>query len=61
MEEKKLMNEDELAEAARDYIYVEGYTDARSILSVMSQEFPGEVDRKIALKVIMRVLREERA
>lgn len=55
------MNEDELAEAARDYIYVEGYTDARSILSVMSQEFPGEVDRKIALKVIMRVLREERA
>ena len=34
------------------YIAVEGYTDLRSILSVMSQEYPGEFDRKQAILAI---------
>lgn len=54
------MTEAELENLAGCYINVEGYNDLRSILQVMSQEYPGEFDRKQALQVIRRVLKEER-
>lgn len=54
------MTEAELENLVGCYIHVEGYNDLRSILQVMSQEYPGEFDRKQALQVIRRVLKEER-
>ena len=55
-----MMTETELENLVGCYIHVEGYNDLRSILQVMSQEYPGEFDRKQALQVIRRVLKEER-
>lgn len=55
-----MMTEAELENLVGCYIHVEGYNDLRSILQVMSQEYPGEFDRKQALQVIRRVLKEER-
>ena len=46
------MTQEELLNLAECYIAVEGYTDLRSILSVMSQEYPGKYDRKQALQII---------
>ena len=57
---KELTTEAELENLAGCYIHVEGYNDLRSILQVMTQEYPGEFDRKLALQVIRRVLKEER-
>lgn len=53
------MTKEEIRDAARDYINVEGYDDLRSILSIMSQEWPQEFDRREAMKIIREVLREE--
>ena len=55
-----LMTQEEMAQLVGCYINCEGYTDLRSILSVMSQEYPGEFDRKMAIEVIRKVLKEER-
>ena len=52
------MTEEELAQLTAEYVVLEGYTDSRSILSVMSQEYPGEFDRRTAMKVICKVLKE---
>ena len=38
------------------HFHVEGYTDLRSIYIVMSQEYPGQFDRKTTLAVIRRAL-----
>ena len=54
-----MMTKEEIRDAARDYINVEGYDDLRSILSIMSQEWPQEFDRREAMKIIREVLREE--
>ena len=51
------MTQEELQNLAECYIFVEGYTDLRSILSVMSQEYPGEFDRKQAIRTIHDVLK----
>ena len=55
-----MMTEAELENLAGCYISVEGYTDLRSIFHIMCQEYPGAFDRKLALQVIRRVLKEER-
>ncbi len=47
----------ELQNLVECYIAVEGYTDLRSILSVMSQEYPGEFDRRQAIQVIRASLK----
>jgi len=47
-----MMTTKELLNLAVCYITVEGYTDLRSILSVMSQEYQGEFDRKQAIQAI---------
>ena len=52
------MTQEELQNLAECYIVVEGYTDLRSILSVMSQEYPGEFDRMQALRAIRDVLKK---
>lgn len=54
------MNEAELENLVGCYITVEGYTDLRFIFNIMCQEYPGEFDKKTALQVIRRVLREEK-
>ena len=54
-----MMTKEEIRDLARDYINVEGYDDLRSILSIMSQEWPQEFDRREAMKIIREVLREE--
>ena len=51
------MTQKELLNLADCYIVVEGYTDLRSILSVMSQEYPGEFDRKQAIQSIREALK----
>ena len=56
---RPLMTPDELRQLTACYIYVEGYTDLRSIYYVMSQEYPGEFERKQALQIIREVLKEE--
>lgn len=56
---KPMMTPEELRQLAACYIHVEGYTDIRSIYSVMSQEYPGEFDRKLALQIIREELRKE--
>jgi hypothetical protein len=55
-----MMTEAELENLVACYIHVEGYTDLRSIYIAMSQDYPGQFDRKIAFAVISRVLKEER-
>ena len=47
-----MMTPEELRNLADCYIAVEGYTDLRSILSVMSQEYPGQFDRRQAIQAI---------
>ena len=54
-----MMTKEEIRDLARDYMNVEGYDDLRSILSIMSQEWPQEFDRREAMKIIRDVLREE--
>ena len=54
------MTESELENLAACYIHVEGYTDLRSIYNVMNQEYAGQFDRKVALAIIRKVLKEER-
>lgn len=54
------MTESELENLVSCYIHVEGYTDARSIYIVMKQEYSGEFDPKMAMKVIRETLKEER-
>ena len=56
---KSMMTPEELRQLTACYIHVEGYTDLRSIYSVMSQEYPGEFDRKLALQIIREELRKE--
>ena len=53
------MTKEELKELTKDYIYIEGYTDLRSILSVMKQEYPDQFDRKEAILAIREALKEE--
>ena len=55
-----MMTKEELLNLAKCYIVVEGYTDLRSILSVMSQEYQGEFDRKQAIQAIYEALKAER-
>jgi hypothetical protein len=57
---KNPMTEAELEDLVACYINIEGYTDFRSIYSVMKQEYPGEFDTKMAMQIIRRVLKEER-
>lgn len=54
------MTEQDIENLARCYIHIEGYNDLRSIYDVMRQEYPGEFDRKKALRVIRKVLKDER-
>ena len=51
------MTTKELLNLVECYIAVEGYTDLRSILSVMSQEYPGEFDRRQAILAIRASLK----
>ena len=51
------MTRKELLNLIECYIAVEGYTDLRSIISVMSQEYPGEFDRKQAILAIRNILK----
>ena len=51
------MTEEEIRDLVGCYIDVEGYDDPRSILSVMSQEYPQEIDRKLAIQIIRETLR----
>jgi len=53
-----MMTPKELQNLAECYIVVEGYTDLRSILSVMSQEYPGEFDRRQAIQAIRASLKD---
>lgn len=53
------MTKEELKGLTKDYIYIEGYTDLRSILSVMKQEYPDQFDRKEAILAIREALKEE--
>jgi len=55
-----MMTEKELGDLAVCYIHVEGYTDMRAIYHVLSREYPGQFDRKTALAVISRALKDER-
>ena len=52
------MTKKELQNLANCYIAVEGHTDLRSILSVMSQEYPGEFDRRQAIQAIRNSLKD---
>ena len=52
-----MMTPKELLNLAECYIVVEGYTDLRSVLSVMSQEYPGKYDRKQAIRIIREALK----
>lgn len=51
-----IMTDEELEGLAYDYINLEGYSDLRSILSVMSQEYPGQFDRRQAMMAIHKIL-----
>ena len=55
-----MMTESELENLAVCYIHVEGYTDLRSIYYPMNQEYPEQFNRKAALAVIRKVLKEQR-
>ena len=52
-----MMTPEELQNLADCYFAVEGYTDLRSILSVVSQEYPGEFDRRQAIQAIRTSLK----
>lgn len=54
-----MMTEEEIRDLVGSYIHVEGYDDLRSILSIMSQEYPQEFDRGEAIRIIREVLRDE--
>ena len=56
----RMMTQKELENLVGCYIHLEGYTDLRSIYNVLRQEYPGEFERKSALEVIRKVLKEER-
>jgi len=51
-----LMTYEELEALTYDYINLEGHHNLRSILNVMSQEYPGQFDRRQAMMAIHRVL-----
>ena len=53
------MTTEEMRQLAECYINIEGYSDLRSIYIVMSQEYPGEFDRRLALQIIREVLKQE--
>lgn len=53
------MAKDELKGLTKDYIDIEGYTDLRSILIEMKQEYPDQFDPKEAVMVIREALKEE--
>jgi hypothetical protein len=53
-----MMTKEELENLVDCYIHVEGYTDLRSIYSVMRQEYPEGFDRRMALQVISKVLHQ---
>ena len=55
-----MMTHKELENLVGCYIHLEGYTDPISIYYLLRQEYPGEFDRKLALEVIRKVLKEER-
>ena len=55
-----MMKESEIEDLVAWYIHVEGYTDMRSIHYAMKQEYPGQFDRKAAIALIRKVLKEER-
>ena len=55
-----MMTQKELENLVGCYIHLEGYTDLRSIYNVLCLEYPGEFDRKSAVEVIRKVLKEER-
>ena len=55
-----MMTQKELENLVGCYIHLEGYTDLRSIYDVLRQEYPGDFDRKQALEIISKVLKEER-
>ena len=58
----EMMTLQELLNLAVCYITVEGYEDLRSILSVvMSHEYPGESDRKLAIEAIRQTLKAKAA
>ena len=57
---REMMTESELENLVSCYINVEGYTDARPIFIVMKQEYPGEFDSKMAMKIIRETLSKER-
>ena len=52
------MTEEEIRNLVGCYINVEGYNDLRSILSIMSQEYPEEFDRNEAIRIIREMLRK---
>ena len=54
-----MMTEEEIRDLVGCYIDVEGYDDLRSILSIMSQEYPQEFDRAEAIRIIREALRDE--
>ena len=56
----RMMTEKELENLVGCYIHLEGYTDLRSIYIVLRREYPGAFDRKSALELIRKVLKEER-
>lgn len=56
----KMMNETELQNLVSCYINVEGYTDFRSIYSLLKQEYPGAFEPKMAMQVVRKVLMNER-
>lgn len=56
-----MMTQKELENLVGCYIHLDGYTDLRSIYNVLCQEYSGEFDRKPALGIIRKVLKEERA
>lgn len=51
------MTDSELENLVFCYIHIEGYTDLRSIYYAMTQEYPGQFDRNLAIQVISRILR----
>ena len=56
----RMMTQKELENLVGCYIHLEGYTDLRSIYIVLRREYPGAFDRKSALELIRKVLKEER-
>lgn len=54
-----MMTDSELENLVFCYIHVEGYTDLRSIYYAMTQEYSGEFNRELALKIISRTIKEE--